>query len=65
MIKVPNSTMLRFSHMVEYVRVNVGGQLEARLVAGWKDNHIEIKTVLKWVLAPLVAGELNAQSTLD
>lgn len=43
----------------------MGGQLEARLVAGWKDNHIEIKTVLKWVLAPLVAGELNAQSTLD
>lgn len=56
-VKVPNSTMLRFGQMVEFVNAalkNAEMVLPNKLL-GWREEHLEIKTVLKWILAPVVA----------
>lgn len=59
MVRVPNSTLLRFKQMVEFVKdflkKNNLAVTNKQYFEDWRDNHMDIKLIMKWVLAPLVS----------
>ena len=60
--------MLRYAQMVNYVKNHLkesGEEYNLSIFNGWEEKHIEVKTVLKWVLAPLLSQEIGSHSTIE
>jgi len=66
-IKLPLSISVRFVHILYCFELQVGllpAELkELAALLEWKPGHVDVKAVVKWVLAPIISERLNAKAT--